>query len=70
MKNVEDLLPSTTFPKARGCHQAQEESMSERRRPKMLERTIILIMLGVLAGGAGGVAVGLITGRPPSSSSQ
>ena len=44
--------------------------MKTRRQPKLLEQTIVLILLGLLMGGIGGVAVGLITGRAPSTSSQ
>ena len=41
------------------------------QRPKnLLERTLILILLGILMGGIGGAAVGFITGRTPSSTSQ
>lgn len=43
--------------------------MSSLRRTKLLERTVVLILLGVLAGGLGGLAIGIVTSRPPSSSS-
>jgi hypothetical protein len=35
-----------------------------------MERTIILILLGILAGGLGAVAIGLVTGRTSSSSTS
>ena len=44
--------------------------MATHRRPKLLEQTIILMVLGVLIGGLGGVAVGFITGRAPSESAS
>jgi len=44
--------------------------MTTHRRTKLLERTMVLILLGILMGGLGGVAVGFITGRAPSSSSS
>jgi hypothetical protein len=37
---------------------------------RLLERTVILIVLGLVMGVIGGAAVGLITGRTPSSASQ
>jgi len=44
--------------------------MTKHRRTKLLERTIVLILLGILMGGLGGAAVGFITGRAPSSSTS
>ena len=44
--------------------------MSVRRKPRLLERTIVLILLGILAGGAGGLAIGLVTSHALSSSSS
>jgi len=44
--------------------------MTSHRRTKLLERTIVLILLGILMGGLGGAAVGFITGRVPSSSTS
>jgi len=44
--------------------------MKSRRRPNLLERTLVLIVLGLVMGGIGGAAVGFITGRTPNSSSQ
>jgi hypothetical protein len=44
--------------------------MAHQRPKNLLERTIILILLGILMGGIGGAAVGFITGRTPSSTSQ
>jgi uncharacterized protein YcfJ len=49
---------------------AREGNMATHRRPKLLEQTIILMVLGVLIGGLGGVAVGFITGRAPSESAS
>ena len=42
--------------------------MATHRRAKLLERTIVLILLGILMGGVGGAAVGFITGRAENSS--
>ncbi|HEY1400007.1 MAG TPA: hypothetical protein VF953_00375 [Terriglobales bacterium] len=44
--------------------------MTTHRRTKLLERTIVLMLLGILIGGLGGAAVGFITGRAPSSSTS
>jgi hypothetical protein len=44
--------------------------MNSHRRMNLLERTLVLIMLGLVMGTIGGAAVGLITGRTPSSASQ
>jgi hypothetical protein len=44
--------------------------MTSHRRTKLLERTIVLILLGILVGGLGGAAVGFITGRAPSSATS
>ena len=44
--------------------------MKKYRRPNLLERTIVLILLGIVMGGIGGAAVGFITGRAPSTSTQ
>jgi len=44
--------------------------MTTHRRTKLLERTMVLILLGILIGGLGGAAVGFITGRAPSSTSE
>ncbi|MFY9559251.1 MAG: hypothetical protein WAQ52_03370 [Terriglobales bacterium] len=44
--------------------------MTSHRRTKLLERTIVLILLGILMGGLGGAAIGFITGRTPSSSTS
>jgi Na+/citrate or Na+/malate symporter len=44
--------------------------MKRHRRTKLLKRTIILILLGILVGGVGGAAIGFITGRTPSAASQ
>jgi hypothetical protein len=44
--------------------------MTTHRPSKLLERTMVLILLGILMGGLGGAAVGFITGRAPSSSSS
>lgn len=44
--------------------------MSPQRRPKILERALVLILLGVLAGGLGGLAIGIVTNRSASSSSS
>jgi hypothetical protein len=40
--------------------------MKNYRKPKLMERTIVLVLLGILMGGIGGAAVGFITGRAPS----
>jgi hypothetical protein len=40
--------------------------MKNHRKPKLMERTIVLVLLGILMGGIGGAAVGIITGRAPS----
>jgi hypothetical protein len=44
--------------------------MKNHRRPNLLERTIVLILLGIVMGGIGGAAVGFITGRVPSTTAQ
>jgi uncharacterized protein YcfJ len=44
--------------------------MTTHRRPNLLERTIVLMLLGILIGGLGGAAVGFITGRAPSSTTS
>jgi hypothetical protein len=44
--------------------------MTNQRRTKLLERTIVLILLGLLIGGLGGAAVGFITGRTATSSTS
>jgi hypothetical protein len=44
--------------------------MTIQRRQNLLERTIVLMLLGLLMGGIGGAAVGFITGRAPSAASQ
>ncbi len=44
--------------------------MTTHRRTKLLERTIVLMLLGILIGGLGGAAGGFITGRAPSSSTS
>jgi hypothetical protein len=44
--------------------------MKSNRRISLLERTLVLMMLGLVMGTIGGAAVGLITGRTPSSASQ
>jgi hypothetical protein len=44
--------------------------MATYRRPKLLERTIILLLLGILLGGLGGAAVGFITGRAATESTS
>jgi hypothetical protein len=44
--------------------------MTSHRRTKLLERTIVLILLGILIGGLGGAAVGFITERAPTSSTS
>jgi hypothetical protein len=44
--------------------------MKSRRHMNLFERTIVLMLLGILMGGLGGVAVGLITGRTPNSATQ
>jgi Na+/citrate or Na+/malate symporter len=44
--------------------------MTHHRRQNLMERTIVLILLGVVMGAIGGAAIGFVTGRTPSSASQ
>lgn len=44
--------------------------MKHKRHQSLLERTIVLILIGIVMGGVGGAAIGFITGRTPSSTSQ
>lgn len=41
--------------------------MKSHRRVKLLERTMVLILLGVLMGAIGGAAIGFVTGRASSA---
>jgi len=45
-------------------------TMKNHRRPNLLERTIVLILLGIVMGGIGGAAVGFITDAHPSASTN
>ena len=44
--------------------------MPPRRRKRIIEKALVLTLLGVLAGTLGGLAIGVVTSRSASSASS
>jgi|HubBroStandDraft_1064217.scaffolds.fasta_scaffold05454_7 NhaP-type Na+/H+ or K+/H+ antiporter len=47
----------------------QEAFMRNSGKTSLIENVLVLALMGILAGAAGGLAIGIVTGRPASTSS-